>query len=69
MNYQPDDDEVCFEATWSDRKVNGWNVGQVAQQLGMQAREAIKPGWRIAGIRLRLSVWLEKPADNGGDDG
>jgi hypothetical protein len=51
--------EVAFEAS-GVYPVNGWHVGQVGQQLGMQAREAIKDGWGYKNVRLVLICEVEE---------
>lgn len=57
----PDDlaaDEVRLEGRL--HKLNGWEAGQMAQQMGRDIRERIKPGWKVKRAVLRLSVYMEK---------
>jgi hypothetical protein len=51
--------EVAFEGA-GIYPVNGWEVGRVGQQLGRQAKEAIKDGWRYKNVRLVLICEVEK---------
>lgn len=39
--------------------VNGWEAGQLAQQMGAQIRRSLKPGAKVIRAIVRVSVWLE----------
>ncbi|MGB1225585.1 MAG: hypothetical protein ACPHCN_15775 [Mycobacterium sp.] len=55
-----DRNEVRFEGPV--HKVNGWECGQIAQQMGREFRERFD-GRRIKRASLRLSVWVETDAE------
>ena len=60
---EPDPNEIRFEGDL--HKVDGWEAGQLAQQMGRDFRERLKPGRTIKRASLRLSVWLDTDAENG----
>lgn len=44
------------------RPVNGWTAGQLAQQMGADIRQSLKPGWKIDYGDVILRVHISEDA-------